>query len=168
VFFTTRGQLTPEDGDEQSNVFDARVGGGFPYVSPAGNCGSEAACRAPESTPPALPAPSSAGTPPPEGSVAAELVSRVSVLSVRHEGQLVLVRVRVSGKGRVTLTGAGLAGFSRMLSRAGVYTLRARLSVTGRARARSRGGLALLVHIHFAPPIGQATSTTRKSLVKIP
>jgi hypothetical protein len=164
VFFTTRGQLTPEDGDEQSNVFDARVGGGFPYTTPAGNCGSEAACRPPESTPPSLPAPSSAGTPPPEGSVAAESVSRVSVLSVRHEGQLVLVRVRVSGKGRVTLTGAGLAGFSRMLSRAGVYTLRARLSASGRARARA--GFMLLVHIHFTPPVGQATLTTRRTRVK--
>ena len=34
VFFTTRGQLTPEDGDEQSNVFDARVGGGSPTPPP--------------------------------------------------------------------------------------------------------------------------------------
>ena len=168
VFFTTRGQLTPEDMDEQSNVFDARVGGGFPYTTPAGNCGSEGACRAPESTPPALAAPAGAGTPPPEGSVAAESVSRVSVLSVGHEGQLVLVRVRVSGKGRVTLTGAGLAGLSRTLSRAGVYTLRARLSTAGSARARSRGGLALLLHIHFTPPIGQATSMTRRTRVKIP
>ena len=164
VFFTTRGELTPEDGDEQSNVFDARVGGGFPYVTPAGNCGSEAACRAPESIPPALPVPSSAGTPPPEGSVAGESVSRVSVLSVRHEGQLVLVRVRVSGKGRVALTGAGLAGLSRTLSHAGVYTLRARLSASGRARARA--GFMLLVHIHFTPPVGQATLTTRRTRVK--
>ena len=60
VFFTTRGKLTPEDGDEQSNVFDARVGGGFPYTTPVANCGSESACRAPESTPPALSASASA------------------------------------------------------------------------------------------------------------
>jgi hypothetical protein len=91
-------------------------------------------------------------------------VSRVSVLSVRHEGQLVLVRVRVSGKGRVTLTGAGLAGFARTLSRAGVYTLRARLSASGRARARA--GFMLLVHIRFTPPVGQATLTTRRTRVK--
>ena len=86
-----------------------------------------------------LAAPESAGPPPPEGSVAVESVSRVTVLSVKHEGQLVLVRVRVSGKGRVTLTGVGLAGFSRMLSHAGVYTLRARLSPLGE-REHTRGG----------------------------
>ena len=60
VFFTTRGKLTPEDTDEQSNLFDARVGGGFPYTTPVANCGSESACRAPESTPPALSASASA------------------------------------------------------------------------------------------------------------
>jgi hypothetical protein len=168
VFFTTRGQLTPEDGDEQSNVFDARVGGGFPYTTPAGDCASEAACRPAESTPPALAAPASAGPPPPEGSVEGESVSRASVLSVKHDGALVLVRVRVSGEGRVTLTGDGLAGFSRTFTRAGVYTLRARLSAAGRARAHTRGGLALLLRIHFTPPVGRATSTTWKSRVKIP
>ena len=168
VFFTTRGQLTPEDMDGQSNVFDARVGGGFPYTTPAGDCASEAACRPAESTPPALAAPESAGPPPPEGQVEGESASRGSVLSVKHDGALVLVRVRVSCRGRVTLMASGLVVFSRMLSRAGVYTLRARLSAAGRARAHTPGGLALLLRIHFTPLVGQATSVTRRTRVKIP
>jgi hypothetical protein len=33
VFFTTRGQLLPTDGNEKVDLYDARVGGGFPEVS---------------------------------------------------------------------------------------------------------------------------------------
>jgi hypothetical protein len=35
VFFTTADQLTPEDGSTQQVVYDARIEGGFPGVSPA-------------------------------------------------------------------------------------------------------------------------------------
>jgi hypothetical protein len=127
VFFTTRSQLTPEDPDQQSNVFDARVGGGFPYTAPAENCGSEGACSPPESTPPTLPAPAEGDGPAPSGQVAGVSESSMSVLSLKREGRVLVLRVRVSGKGR----------------------------------------LALVLHIRFTPPIGQATSATRKLRVKI-
>jgi hypothetical protein len=170
VFFTTRGRLTPEDSDEQSNVFDARVGGGFPYSTPPENCGSEGACRAPESAPPTLPAPASGGGsagPAPSGSLAGVSVSQVSVLSLKHDGPVLVLRVKVSGKGRLGVSGNGLAGLSRELTRAGTYTIRTPLSATGRAHASARTGLALVLHIHFAPAIGQATSMTRRLKVKI-
>lgn len=52
VFFTTRSQLVPEDRDANSDMYDARVGGGFqpPAPSPA-PCSGEA-CRGPLSAAP--------------------------------------------------------------------------------------------------------------------
>lgn len=51
VFFTTRARLVAEDQDENSDMYDARVGGGFPAgVSPA-PCSGEG-CRGPLNAPP--------------------------------------------------------------------------------------------------------------------
>ncbi len=53
VFFTTRARLVPEDQDESSNMYDARVDGGFPAApSPPTPCAGEG-CRGPLSAPPA-------------------------------------------------------------------------------------------------------------------
>jgi hypothetical protein len=52
VFFTTRAQLVPEDQDENSDMYDARVDGGFPASASPAPCSGEG-CRAPVSSPPA-------------------------------------------------------------------------------------------------------------------
>jgi hypothetical protein len=53
VFFMTANQLVPRDVDSAYDVYDARVGGGFPEAGKAAAaCESEAQCR-----PPATPAP---------------------------------------------------------------------------------------------------------------
>jgi hypothetical protein len=53
VFFTTKQQLVSGDGDEQADLYDARVDGGFPAPAPMPGCGDETACRGPvnESSP---------------------------------------------------------------------------------------------------------------------
>ncbi len=52
VFFTTRARLVPEDKDVNSDLYDARVDGGFPApVSPPPQCADES-CRGPLSAPP--------------------------------------------------------------------------------------------------------------------
>ncbi len=58
AFFITREQLLPADKDEQLDLYDARVGGGFPE-STAAPCGGEA-CKAPLLAPPFQPSPASA------------------------------------------------------------------------------------------------------------
>jgi hypothetical protein len=52
VFFTTSAQLVSEDQDENSDMYDARVNGGFPVSTPPAPCSGEA-CRGPVSAPPA-------------------------------------------------------------------------------------------------------------------
>jgi hypothetical protein len=52
VFFTTRAQLVPEDQDENADMYDARVDGGFPVVVAPVPCTGEE-CRAAPAAPPA-------------------------------------------------------------------------------------------------------------------
>ena len=51
VFFTTRERLAPSDRDNNSDMYDARVGGGFPVAAEAMPCAGEA-CRGPLGEPP--------------------------------------------------------------------------------------------------------------------
>lgn len=61
VFFMTADKLLPRDGDTAFDVYDARVGGGFPEAGePAAPCEDEASCRPPASSAPAFPDPGSA------------------------------------------------------------------------------------------------------------
>lgn len=53
VFFTTRTQLVPTDRDNGSDLYDARLGGGFPVAGESLPCAGEA-CRGPLSVPPAI------------------------------------------------------------------------------------------------------------------
>jgi hypothetical protein len=59
AFFITREQLLPPDQNQQLDLYDARVGGGFAESSPS-PCGEEA-CAGPIPSPPAQPSPGSGG-----------------------------------------------------------------------------------------------------------
>ncbi len=52
VFFTTLSQLVGQDADQQFDVYDARVGGGFPFSAPLPECVGEA-CKPPPAPQPA-------------------------------------------------------------------------------------------------------------------
>jgi hypothetical protein len=52
VFFTTSARLVPQDQDEHSDMYDARVDGGFPIATPPAPCSGEG-CRGPIGAPPA-------------------------------------------------------------------------------------------------------------------
>ncbi len=61
VFFMTAEPLLSRDGDTAYDIYDARVGGGFPGAGPAiRSCEGEAQCRPPAGTAPGFPTPLSA------------------------------------------------------------------------------------------------------------
>jgi hypothetical protein len=82
VFFTTRAQLTSEDRNEQTDVYDARVAGGFPHsVTQCSGTG----CQGAAPTSPAFAIPSTvtfsggANFPPPSPAVAPKKVAKQKV-----------------------------------------------------------------------------------------
>ena len=54
VFFTTSSRLLPEDQDDLVDLYDARVGGGFPPQPSPQQCATSEACKGPALPPPAL------------------------------------------------------------------------------------------------------------------
>ena len=60
VFFSTRSALTGWDTDESYDVYDARIGGGFPEPTEDAVCSGEACKPPPASSPGATPSPGSA------------------------------------------------------------------------------------------------------------
>ncbi len=60
IFFTSHDRLVPEDVDNSNDLYDARVGGGFPYQPPV-PCDplAEASCQGPPAPVPSTPNPSS-------------------------------------------------------------------------------------------------------------
>ncbi len=61
IYFETAGSLTPADGDDLIDVYDARVGGGFSFAQ-AASCAGEA-CQASPSGAPSIPTPATARPP---------------------------------------------------------------------------------------------------------
>ncbi len=59
VIFQTSDDLLPQDGESSVQIYDARVGGGFPYTAPVFGCDS-GQCQGPQTPAPVLSAPPSA------------------------------------------------------------------------------------------------------------
>jgi hypothetical protein len=57
VFFATPEQLLPSDKDELSDIYDARIDGGFTQTEPAPECADAQRCRSPLPAPPDYPSP---------------------------------------------------------------------------------------------------------------
>jgi hypothetical protein len=78
IFFQTAGALTPADGDDLIDVYDARVGGGFSFA-PKPICTGEA-CQAPASASPASTPTSPANRPNGEGNVRPKVCPKGKIL----------------------------------------------------------------------------------------
>jgi hypothetical protein len=62
AFIVTADQLVPSDTDTREDVYDVRVGGGFPVTPAATVCNTEAACKSPVSPQPGVFAPPASAT----------------------------------------------------------------------------------------------------------
>lgn len=158
VFFTTRERLVAADRDSQIDIYDARIGGGFPEQPPPPNCEDDA-CQQPKFYRPSPLLPGSSiltgrgdVTPGKRPTVALGKISSKQ-RGALSRGRTVALAVRVNRAGSVRLTGkARMAGrlrtvvsVSRSASKAGVVRLPVRLS--GPARKRLSAGHSLSVSL---------------------
>jgi hypothetical protein len=140
VFFTTETHLVGQDGDDLSDLYDARIGGGFP--APKVNACSGEACQGALSglLAPVMPGSLSPGgvgnvTPPPAPSAK----PTVEILKIKVTASTLLVTVKTSAKGRVQISGKGLTTTIKEGLKAGTHQIKVKLTKAGRkARAHRK------------------------------
>lgn len=160
VFFTTRERLVGWDTDNQVDVYDARVGGGFPEPVASVKCvGDE--CQGTPAERPVLSEPDSTQAAGDPRITRSRLV--LKRLSVRQRaalaaGRRVALVVRVNKAGRVVVRGTGrllarnatVLRSSKRVSKAGTVRLPLRLSKPARSAVSRSGRLRVLLTARFA------------------
>ncbi|HEX5925073.1 MAG TPA: hypothetical protein VFY45_14675 [Baekduia sp.] len=171
VFFVSVVGLSAGDRDGISDLYDARVGGGFaPTLVDPGCVGD--ACRPPLSAPPSLLGAASAGTAPeaeaPDPLPEAKTPKAAS-LSVRRTGSSatqVTLAVSTSGAGVLRASGHGVTSVSVTAKRAGTSTVKVKLSSASRRALKEKGRLTVRVTVRFTPAQGKAVSKTVSLTIK--
>jgi len=165
IFVTTTAGLVPSDTDDNYDVYDVRVGGGFAEVQPA-SCEGDG-CQPPPG-PPASPSAPGSDRLGEEGRGADELAAppaRLGVRRVTRDRTRSTFRITTSSAGTVRITGTRVATVRRTLGKRGSVTVRLRLTRAGRRTLARRGKVAVNVRIRFAPRTGKAVGTAVKTTI---
>jgi hypothetical protein len=188
VFIGTYDRLTPEDGDDRLDVYDARVGGGFPVESPARPC-HEDDCQGPAGNgAPGAVTPGSSTIvaprliPPPPTTAKKPTLNLVrpssgSLRTAARTGRLKLA-VRASTNGKVALRVRAVAKARLVMVGSKTVTVRAaksvgvtvRLSKRARSELRRHGRLSLTIGATLTPggvsKSARVRLTLRRSVVR--
>jgi len=164
VFFYTRARLAGWDGDDALDVYDARVGGGFPAPSETVPCQGDACQGTPRRTPGPL-QPASRGW---DGADGRPPVARFTLVGSIAGRSAVSLRIRVSRPGRLRITGTGVRSRTFFARRRGVHVVRARLTDRVRSTVRRRGvqRVRVILKVRFAPTAGPRSSRRLSIRVK--
>lgn len=154
AYFSTRARLVPEDQDDLDDIYDARIGGGFPQQQPAPDCSADG-CQGALSAQPLPPTVASITFAAPSSRSG---ITKVKVLSRSVRGTSFLLRVTVPSKGNITVKGSGLRGATRSTSRRGTYRMRVTLTSHARRVLQRRRKLKLKVRVRFAAARGPVSS----------
>jgi len=171
IYFVTADRLVGQDVDEDSDVYDARIDGGFPAPAPEASCSGEA-CQGPlsSSSPSSSPLISSSGLPaignlaPPKKTTTA--AGELDITKHAVKGSTITLSVSTSGKGELSASGTGLKAEKKAVAKAGIYTLKLTLTKAEKASLRKHHKLKLKIKVSFAPSSGAASSATITITVK--
>ena len=171
VFFVTRQQLVPQDGDGGFDLYDARVNGGFPVPPSTPPCSGDG-CKPGATPPPSSPSQgtstfSGPGNPKPPAAPKPKKASvKASIKAL--SGFRFLITLRPSSNGRITISGAGLKTLKIAAKGGHSYKLTVGLTALERniLHKTHRRKLRVTVHIAFKPAPGKATTKTMSVTVK--
>jgi hypothetical protein len=168
VFFATNDPVVGTDTDRAYDVYMTREGAGYPFnaVVPVPPCDALEACRGVSSAPPASAPSGSAFFEGRSNPSTAAGVVKLAKMATR--GPVATLRVKVSGKGRLTATGKGLKKAARATRKAAVYKLTVRLSPQAKQALSRKGKLRKKVRVTFKPSEGRASSVTRTLTFQAP
>jgi hypothetical protein len=164
VFIGTHDQLVPSDTDQLGDMYDLRIGGGFPGPTQPVDCAG--ACQGAYAAP-APPTAASVSFFGPENATPGSAPARSAkprVLTRTVRGSTFLVRVTVPGPGAITIAGAGIKAVHSSVSRAGTYRLRVTLTAHDRQLLARRHQVGLNLRVSYAPPGAGAQS----AVVRLP
>lgn len=164
IFFSSYRPLLKGHTSGQAATFVVRRNGGFLQDPESTPCSGDR-CQgssAPKAGPVAL-AGSTAFTGPGNAvapvSAAGSVTKKLRVLKAGAvRGASAKVRVRAPAKGRIEVSGSGLARASRSVGRAGTYPVAVRLSARSRSALRRTGRVLVRVQVRFAPSKGKSSS----------
>jgi hypothetical protein len=157
VFFGTHAQLAPTDTDFKGDLYDARVGGGFPAPVAPQECSGDG-CQGGLSPAPTTPTIGSIVFNGPGNASASSL--RVKVLRKTVRGSRFALTVRVPATGRITVSGRWLRSAKRTAKKAGTYRLTITLTRRGARALRHKHRLRVKPHVRYVPGGGSPSSVT--------
>jgi hypothetical protein len=167
VFFQTNQGILPQDVDESFDVYDARVGGGFPQAPSKSICSGEG-CRGPIGGSPQGPVIGSSDsgetTGPAIGSLKALTPSDRAKLA---RGKTAPLKLKVGRPGKVKVVGTATVGrvinASIQAEQAGALSLPIKLSKKGLKELNRKGSLAIRLMVSLGGEGQKVASFTLKS-----
>jgi len=168
AFVTTSSQLAPQDTDTRVDLYDVRVGGGFPgSVPPTPACDPAAGtCQAMPAAPSAAPVPGTLTASGPGNVVQPSTLVRLTGASRVVKGAVV-VTARVPSGGRLAWSGAGLKAGSARFTKPGTYKLKVVLTKAMSKKLAGKKAAAIVLRAVFSPASGRS-STARLALKLTP
>ena len=149
VFFTTDEGILPGDVDRAIDIYDARVGGGFPEEEAAPECEGEA-CRPPIGNPPGLESQKGGES----ADAAPFAISKLRPLSSTERAQLAKgktarLRLTVSRPGTVKVTGKTVNSSPVKAKQAGPISVPFSLTRAAQANLKGKGRLQIKLSVYF-------------------
>jgi hypothetical protein len=178
VFFTTEDQLVPQDSDGYDDIYDARVGGGFPApAGPTPPCGSPETCRSSVAPTVFFPIPASTTLIQPNAASPTFAVNSISATQRKQFAQTgkLTLKVRVSEAGKISAVASAKikgnietvasASHSFFATSGGSATLTLHLSKTARNTLASKHKLVVDIAVSYSESseINLATVTLTKA-----
>jgi hypothetical protein len=160
VFIRSRDQLVPGDQDQLNDVYDARVGGGFPAATTTAPCEGDACHGAPTAAPP-LPVAATVRFDAP-GNVATSTAFTGTAHVLRHtvSGDAFAITVSVPAAGTIAVSGDWVKGVRRSVSHAGSYRLIVNLTEGARRTLARRKHLPVTVTVRYLAGSGTPSAVT--------
>jgi hypothetical protein len=172
LYFTTRDRLVAADADDDADLYDARLGGGFPDATPPkgpGDCVGDGCQGAPPVAPPAPAVATIAFAGPGDALADASIPALPAGVTVTKgavkQGRLA-VSVRVPGAGRITASGPRVRTVRRTATRAGTYRLTVALTAAARRSLKRHKQMKVSVKVGFTPAGAKPSNATLSLTVK--
>jgi len=182
VFFTTEDQLVPQDTDGYDDIYDARVGGGFPApAAPPAACGSPDSCRSSVAPTVFFPTPSRSSLVQQNANAASFRVSSISANQRKQFAKTgkVKITVSVTQAGKISVDVSALVGGAREIvdsvdhsffnTTGGKATLTLHLNKAARARLSKKHKLSVDISVAYSESsnVNVATMTLTKKSGKV-